>query len=1043
MTTTEQHLPTIKNRYCLVEELGQGGMGIVYSAIDRLTQQWVALKRLLVPLEYLEFLSLATSQNLLLSLANEFQVVASLRHPHIIRVFDYGFDIDKQPYLVMELLEESQFLTIFGRAQPSAHSVTLLVDTLRALEYLHRRGIIHRDLKPGNLLIQNSQVKVVDFGLCVKRGQLTDVEGTIPYVAPEVLAGQPVSEASDLYAIGVIAYEMFVGRLPFFHGDVKEMMRMIREDAPKVDLPEIPEKLRHILARLLSKQAEQRYDSASVVIRELSKEHRIVIEESPLLRESFLQAAAFIGRDDELNQLTQALQRAKTGQGGVWLVEGESGIGKSRLLNELRIHALVEGVEVFTGHALSSSGKPYQPWRDVLHRLALHINLTDEDIAKVKPIIPDVQSKSETVSKTMITTSEIGKQLPEFVAGLFRRYQQPALVLLDDLQWAGSESIAVLKWLIGSVSNLPLMVVGAYRSDERPDLLSRLPGTQVMTLHRLADEVIADLSVSILGESGRNPTLLNLLERESEGNIFFIVEILRALAEEAGQLSAVPTMLLPDRVFTDGIQSLAERRLARIPEGYQQLLELAAVSGRYLDTNVLLGLQKRGNGAELSVDQHNWLSTCAAAAILEVREDQWRFTHDKIREGIIEKLDELSLRTHHLHIAEAIEATYPNHTEFAAALAYHFGAAERLDKEFEYSEMAGQQADHSGAYHSAIRYHHRALDLLSPENRSKRAVITGKLGLEYSAVANFTQAEFWLQESLRLAREVNDHETIATALMRLGLLAYETGRSAEAGPYFEDALDLAIDIGDQKLLIRSLVELAHHEVMQEQFDAAERHITRALDASRSIEDVETLAFVNWGAGMIATLREAFPDAIDYFQHSRALYQSVDFLSGVLSTTNNLAVIFRLQGDYEQAWAYFQEVLEHRLAQGRRKNVASVMVNLGFTATRLGRHDDAHQYFTESYSIAMEIGAPTTALVALVGLAELKALAGDPITAIEVVSFALIHPATGADVSKDAKPILERISTDVKLDQIMAATERGQQLTLDTALALVLGNDQRQ
>jgi tetratricopeptide (TPR) repeat protein len=225
--------------------------------------------------------------------------------------------------------------------------------------------------------------------------------------------------------------------------------------------------------------------------------------------------------------------------------------------------------------------------------------------------------------------------------------------------------------------------------------------------------------------------------------------------------------------------------------------------------------------------------------------------------------------------------------------------------------------------------------------------------------------------------------------------------------------------------------------MQEQFDDAQRHITRAMEVSRSIEDPEILAFVNWGAGTIATLREAFSEAIDYFQHSRALYQSVNYLSGVLAATNNLAVIFRLRGDYQQAWESFQEVLKHRLAQGRRKNVASVMVNLGFTATGLGKHYDAHQYFAESYAIAMEIGAPTTALVALVGLAELKALAGDPIRAIEVVSFALAHPATGADVSKDARPVLERISTDLEAVQVAAAFERGKQLTLDMALSMVL------
>jgi tetratricopeptide (TPR) repeat protein len=721
----------------------------------------------------------------------------------------------------------------------------------------------------------------------------------------------------------------------------------------------------------------------------------------------------------------------------VWLVGGESGIGKSRLLKELRIRALVEGVEVFTGYALNTGGRPYQPWRDVLQRLALNIHLTDEDNARLKLILPDLQPLSATSTDNLIAPSDAGKQVPEFVASLFSRYLQPVLVLLEDLHWAGSESLEVLKRLAGSAAGLPLMVVGSYRSDERPDLSSALPQTQTMALHRLTSDAIADFSASILGENGRTPAIVTLLERESEGNLFFMVEILRSLAEEAGRLAAVATMPLPDKVFTHGIQSLVERRLARIPEGHWRTLELAAVSGRYLDPSVLLWLQNQEHGTALTPPLDDWLSACAAAAVLEVAENQWRFTHDKIREGIITKIDAMRLQSDHLRVAEAIESTHPNPAEFAAALAHHFGAAERPDRELVYSEIAGEQADHSGAYRSAIRYHQRVLTLLPPEDIAKRAVITGKLGLEQLAMSDFAQAEATLQDSLQLARAVNDQKTIVTDLMRLGLLAYENGRIAEAGHYLEAALDLATDTRDQKLVIRSLVELAHHEAMQEQFEHASRHITRALHVSQSIDDPETLAFVHWGAGTIATLREAFAAAIDYFQSSRTLYQRVNFMSGVLAATNNLGVIYRLQGDYEQAWACFQEVLQHRLAQGRRKNVASAMVNLGFTATGLGKHDEAHRYLADSYAIAMEIDAPTTALVALVGLAELKALAGNPVTAAEVIGFALAHDASGADVSKDARPVLERISKALKPDQVAAAMERGQQLTMDAAMSLVL------
>jgi predicted ATPase len=812
---------------------------------------------------------------------------------------------------------------------------------------------------------------------------------------------------------------------------------MIREESSDLTLVDAAP-LRPILERLLAKDPAQRFASASEVIDALSRTQGILVEESFWRRESFLQAAAFTGRDEELSLLDHALQRAKAGEGSLWLVEGESGIGKSRLLNELRIRALVEGVDVFTGQSLNTRGQPYQPWREVLHRLALHIRLTNEEIAMLKLIVPDIEAILETTAGNPASPDDIGRRLLQVVVGLFSRIQQPVLVLLEDLQWAGDESLEVLKQLVYNISGLPLLVVGTYRSDERADLSHDLPETQVLRLQRLTSQQIADLSVSMLGETGRRPGILKLLEHESEGNIFFIIEVLRALAEEAGRLSDVPTMSLPNQVFTQGIQSLIERRLVRIPPACWPMLEWAAVSGRYLDTQVLRTLQQSAADAQTRLDR--FLSTGAAAAVLEIADNRWRFTHDKIREGILAKIDSVRLPLYHLRVAEAIEATYMSQTEFAAALAYHYGSAERWDKELVYSEIAGKAADHQGAYATAIGFHQRVLDLLSPEDRAKRAVILGTAGREYVAAGDFARAETYLQESLRLAKAVSDQKTMLLDLMRLGLLTYETGRVGEAGPYFEAALELAIDLQDRTLLLRSLVELAHHEAMQEQLDSARRHITQALNASASMEDPETLASVYWGAGIVATLQQSFAEATDYFQQSRGLYHGLNFLSGVLAATNNLGEICRLQGDYRQAWAYFEEVLEHRRAQGRRKSIASTMTNLGFTATGLGKREVAYQYFAESYAIALEIGAPTTALVALVGLAELKAIAGDPLSAIEVIGLALAHPATIADVNKDARPILERITADLEPDQVAAALERGGQLTMEIAAAMVFGQD---
>ena len=204
-------------RYTLDEPLGRGGVGVVYRAYDHLEGRHVALKRMEVDPIIQEIHPLAASpryQHMLL--AHEFRTLASLRHPNIISVLDYGFTSGRQPFFVMELLENSQTILEAAQGLDTTGKVDLLIQMLQALIYLHHHKILHRDLKPNNVLVnQAGQVKVLDFGLAVKQGDHQEQAGTIHYMAPEVLKGESAVEASDLYAIGVIAYEMFTSERPF------------------------------------------------------------------------------------------------------------------------------------------------------------------------------------------------------------------------------------------------------------------------------------------------------------------------------------------------------------------------------------------------------------------------------------------------------------------------------------------------------------------------------------------------------------------------------------------------------------------------------------------------------------------------------------------------------------------------------------------------------------------------------------------------------------------------------------------------------------
>src|SRR5258708_37293375 len=215
--------PSLLNkRYELSEKLGSGGMGSVFRATDRLTRTAVALKRVTALPENLSFASKADHKtDLRVALATEFRTLSSLRHPNIISVLDYGFDDQRQPYFTMEYLENATPLSSDSKDRPLHKRIEMIIEMLQALVYLHRRSILHRDLKPGNVLVVNGRVKVVDFGLSVEvttlsgKHETETTAGTFAYMAPELFGGASVSKASDLYAVGVIAYELLVGHHPF------------------------------------------------------------------------------------------------------------------------------------------------------------------------------------------------------------------------------------------------------------------------------------------------------------------------------------------------------------------------------------------------------------------------------------------------------------------------------------------------------------------------------------------------------------------------------------------------------------------------------------------------------------------------------------------------------------------------------------------------------------------------------------------------------------------------------------------------------------
>ncbi len=757
----------IIGEYVLHEKLGEGGMGAVYRVTNRLSGHKFALKRVLASLSpapeshgddsdpppVLSPTQQATGMRA--ALAREFQTLASLHHPNVVNVVDYGFDSNDNPYFTMDLLVSPQTILEAAHGRDTKTKAELLVQLLHALVYLHRRGILHRDIKPSNVLVVDGQVKLLDFGISAAAEEKHTLAGTLPYMAPELFLGGKPTVATDLYATGVVAFELFANRLPHLAdsrtaflnsllGDkaddtlapgaedlISGLASRLDEEEPEADqqaieailaqLAEDSSKLSAVLMKLIARSPAHRYSDAEEAIHELSSAVGLSDStETAATRESFLQAAEFIGREQELGQLRQALSQAAKGNGSVWMIAGESGVGKTRLLNEARIEALVRSAYVIRGRGISDRGANYSLWRTIVRTLSLDADLDAPQIGVLKDIAPDIETLlgKKASPPASLPPQATRARLYETVAALLARQQRLVVLFLEDLHWAGSDSLDLLAHLSPLVPNMRILIVGDYRTDEASEDLRNLPASHTLQLARLGDAQITRLCESMLGAVGQRRDLVEYLKKHTEGNVFFLVEMVRTLAELAGQLDLVGVQELPDELLTGGIERIIQRRLALVPPKFMDLLQMAAVAGRRLDLRII----EHATGRH---DLSPFLMACAGAMVLETQQDEWQFAHEKIRESVYRRISESDRPQLHRRIAEAITTLFPNDSSQNAALALHWERAGNLELAYDLYLKAGAAAARLFTIAEARAHLSAALSLLdrledSPENRRRR-----------------------------------------------------------------------------------------------------------------------------------------------------------------------------------------------------------------------------------------------------------------------------------------------------------------------------------
>ena len=849
-------------------------MGVVYRARDPLLNREVAVK-------------LVSSTDLTPEMEERFQreaqVVAQMDHPAIVPIYDIGRH-EGSLFFVMPVASGTNLLRMIrDQSLRLGEVVDIGIQVADALDYSHSRGVVHRDIKPANVMVTRedafgARVRVMDFGLAhattesrlTKTGTLV---GTVAYLSPEQVASRAFDGRSDIYSLGVVLYECLVGEPPFT-GEVQSILYRIVHEIPQPPRElgaEIREELQDVILRCLEKDPAKRPQKAAQVA-EAMRRHRaslatdefrmsVVLSASRVITRPSL--SVFVGREKEFAELQRRLNAAIAGDCQFAVVAGEPGIGKTRLLEELKNLAIARKIRVLYGRFVEQDGSfSYQGFSELIQDY-----FRSRDPSSSSADRPDFSDLAADLIGLFPQLSEIGElrsavsgdsriavpaaerkvedriQIFELLARALTRIAggKQLVLVLENLH--GAEiSIEALQYVVRRLGPTPTLIVGSYRqteTDKRHPLTRMLdsfaddPRYVSMTLPPFSPSEHRSFVESLVGAPKVSDDLATRLRDATEGNPFFTKELIRSLVEsggiardDTGAWSFSKEAEISADALPATIQQAVEKRIERLPEELKELLSIASVVGKTFDARDLESLADDAKGVEDSIDR------LILEGILEEdresRGDRLTFSSGIVRDVLYGALSRRRRRSLHRKYAELIEKRSAGRLERVYPdLVQHYWQGDVPDKTVEY----------------ALKLAQKSLDTFSPEDTIRVA----KIALE------FLEDEEWEGDP---ALEGHARRMLAQGQRMTGNVDGALREAEAAVRVFEEEKHRDLAVG----AIRFAAETAWQA---RRIEDARRWVERGIEAARAAGDAESLGRMLALGATVANLRGEFARAAAY------------------------------------------------------------------------------------------------------------------------------------------------------------------------------------
>ncbi len=671
-----------------------------------------------------------------------------------------------------------------------------------------------------------------------------------------------------------------------------------------------------------------------------------------------LSRTQFVGRDREYAMLAERLRETMAGAGGVVAVEGEAGVGKTRLVEEFLGYARSRGIGTLSGRCYERElGPPLEPVTEALGSVADVGQLVSKDSDRYEEEVSYLwAAKPYDVTRIYHTLTR------HLVRESCGEGHEALVIFVDDVQWADPATLDFLSYLARRISGEKILLVFSYRREEAGGISGWLEGlaerrvSTTLSLDRLSLEDLTQILTRMSSRRfGELPLLADFLYRESEGNPFYAVEYLRWLIESGAiridsrrRISGLESETLEEGGLPTGVRALIRAHLGGLEDEAREILELAAVIGRRYDLELLSSATGRGEARILGIIE----PLISSGLIVETEAAKtYNFSHDKLRQTLYADISHPRCSALHLRVARALDKDGGEPAE----LAHHYLQAREWRPALEYLVLSAQRAGENYAWQTALKSYARALEVVEklPDTDEERFDLLAARERFLEHVDRREERARTAEKMLDLARRLGDKDRIAEAhIRRIGVLMAlaDPAGAAEAG---QEAMSIFRQLGDKAGEARAHRELGYVCWMNRHYAGALEAALQALWIHRELGYRRAEA---GDAGNIANVYRSMGDydsAIRWTKEAFRIDRELGDRLGEAFRLASMAKIQRLRGDLETALELNLESLLALDKFGTKYLTVNQHISCGTLCLSLEDPEEALRHFRDAARFSRE------------------------------------------------------------------------------------------